>query len=143
MQSWLIWMSVGLFLMLSELLVPGGIVVFLGVSAMIVSGAIYLGWITSVTNALITWFIISIIFMFTLRSLFMKYFEGDSEIQEVDEKSEIIGKEVTVIEEISLTQAGRVRMRETTWVATSDRHFVPGDLGVVESIEGNILKIKK
>ena len=143
MQPWLIWMSVGLFLMLSELLVPGGIVVFLGVSAMIVSGAVYLGWITSVTNALITWFIISIIFMFTLRSLFMKYFEGDSEIQEVDEKNEIIGKEVTVIEEISLTQAGRVRMRDTTWEATSDRHFLPGDLGVVESIEGNVLKIKK
>ena len=143
MQSWLIWMGVGLFLMLSELLIPGGIVVFLGVSAMIVSGAVYLGWITTATNALIAWFIISIVFMFTLRSLFMKYFEGDSEVQEVDEKSELIGKEVTVIEEISLTQAGRVRMRETTWTATSDHHFSPGDLGVVESIEGNILKIKK
>ena len=143
MQPWLIWMSLGLVLMILELIVPGGIVVFLGFSAMIVSGAIYIGLIDSLTTALITWFITSIIFMFFLRSFFMKYFEGDSEVQQVEENAEMIGKEVHVIEEISPDSPGRVRMRDTTWNAKSKDTLEEGSIGVVESIEESILIITK
>ena len=142
MQPWLIWMIFGLTMMVAELVIPGGIIVFLGISAMVVSGAIYMGWITSVTYALITWFITSIIFMLFLRSLFMKYFEGDSEIQDVEENSDIPGKTVEVIEEITPDKPGRVRMRGSTWVANSEEHFKIGDTALVVTIKENILFIK-
>ena len=129
-------------MMVAELIIPGGIIVFLGISAMVVSGAIYMGWITSVTYALITWFITSIIFMLFLRSLFMKYFEGDSEIQDVEENSDIPGKLVEVIEEITPDKPGRVRMRDSTWVAKAEEHFKIGDSAIVISINENILTIK-
>ena len=129
-------------MMIAEVIVPGGIVVFLGISAMVVSGAIYMGWITSVTYALITWFITSIIFMLFLRSLFMKYFEGDSEIQDVEENSGIPGKVVEVIEEITPDKLGRVRMRDSTWVAKAEEHFKIGDKAIAVSLKENILIIK-
>ena len=142
MQPWLIWMSLGIALMVAELLVPGGIVVFLGISAMVVSMAIYVGWISSVTYALLTWFITSIVFMLFLRSLFMKYFEGDSQIHDVDDNAGISGKIVEVIEEITPEQSGRVRMRDSTWVAKSEENFKIGDKAIIVSIEENILTIK-
>ena len=142
MQPWLIWMSLGIALMVAELIVPGGIVVFLGISAMVVSLAIYVGWISSITYALLTWFITSIIFMLFLRSLFMKYFEGDSQVHNVDDNSGIPGKVVEVIEDIAPDKSGRVRMRDSTWVAKSEENFKIGDKAIVVSIEENILTIK-
>ena len=73
MQPWLIWMIMGLTLMIGTNS-PRRYCHFLGFSSMLVSGAIYLNWINSLTSALLTWFITSIIFMFFLRSFFMKYF---------------------------------------------------------------------
>ena len=142
MDAWAIWLIVAISLMVAEFIVPGGIVIFLGLSAMIVSGLVYLEWIISLTHALITWFIVSIIFMFFVRSLFMKYFEGDSLVQEVDEDIQLIGKEVEVIEDVSPDIQGRIRMRDTTWVATSEEIINQGELAIVKSIDGSILIIK-
>lgn len=142
MEAWVIWLTVAISLMVAELIVPGGIVIFLGLSAMIVSGLLYSEWIISLTHALIAWFIVSIIFMFFVRSLFMKYFEGDSLVQEVDEDIQLIGKEVEVIEDVSPDMQGRIRMRDTTWVATSEETINQGELAIIQSIDGSTLIIK-
>ena len=47
MEAWALWLTVAISLMVAELVVPGGIVIFLGLSAMIVSGLVYFEWIIS------------------------------------------------------------------------------------------------
>ena len=69
--------------------------------------------------------IVSIIFMFFVRSLFMKYFQGLL-VQEVDEDIQLIGKEVEVIEDVSPELQGRIRMRDTTSAVTSEETINQG-----------------
>ena len=63
MEAWLIWSIVGAVMILLEFVVPGGIIVFLGISALLVGAGIYLEWITTIPEAFITWFMSSIFLM--------------------------------------------------------------------------------
>ena len=42
MEAWLHWAISGIVMILSELVIPGGVVVFLGVAALLVAAAIYI-----------------------------------------------------------------------------------------------------
>lgn len=142
MDMWMIWLIAGAVMMVAETIIPGGIIVFLGAAAMIVGGAIYFEWITSIQMALLTWFICSIIFILFLRALFMKYFEGDSKVQNVNEDSDIQGSIVEVVEEILSYKEGRVRFRDTTWMARSDEDLPVGSKAIVAERDGNFLVVK-
>ena len=56
----IIWAVVGIVLILAEFLVPGLVVVFLGMSALLVAIGIYLGWLVGWMNIMVFWFISSI-----------------------------------------------------------------------------------
>lgn len=142
MDQYLIWIISGIVMILLELLIPGGIVSFLGISALIVGLGVYFDFFDSIVTALTTWFITSLILIVTLRSVFMKYFEGDSIIQDVDEDKDSIGAIVEVVEEVEPYKEGRVRYRETTWIARSDEHFDIGAKARIINREGNIYIIK-
>ena len=142
MDAWLIWMSIGVVMILLEFILPGGIIVFLGIAAMAVGLGVYMGWITSLTSALLTWFISSIFLMLFLRSIFIKYFEGDSTIQNVDEDVDLMGTLVEIVEEVLPHKEGRVKLRDSTWVARSDEELKEGSNAVVSGRDGNILIIK-
>lgn len=142
MDSHLIWIVAGLIMIIMEFLIPGGIISFLGISALIVGLGVYFNIIDSVISAFITWFITSLILLLTLRSVFMKYFEGDSVVQDVDEDTDSIGAIVEVVEEVQPYKEGRIRYRETTWIARSDEHFDIGARARILKREGNIYIIK-
>lgn len=142
MDTHLLWIIAGIVMVVLEFLIPGGIISFVGLSAIIVGVGIYFKIIDSVASAFITWFITSLILLLTLRSVFMKYFEGDSVVQDVDEDKDSIGAIVEVIEEVEPYKEGRVRYRETTWIARSDEHFDIGAKARIINREGNIYIIK-
>ncbi|MCB0419973.1 MAG: NfeD family protein [Bdellovibrionales bacterium] len=142
MEAYIIWMSLGIVLILLEFFVPGGIVVFLGVAATLVGAGIYLNIIETLSDALITWFISSLILMLFLRSLFMKFFEGDSSIVDVDEDHELMGSVVVIVETIHPYKEGRVKFRDTTWKARSDEQLEIGASAIISGRDGNTLVIK-
>lgn len=142
MDVWLIWLISGVVMILLEFIIPGGIIVFLGIAASIVAGGIFAGWIDSLTNALLTWFITSLFLMIFLRSIFIKYFEGDTSIQNVDEDIDLKGSLVTVVEEVLPHKSGRVKFRDTTWQARSDEEFAEGSSAIIADRDGNVLIIK-
>ncbi|MCK5883694.1 MAG: NfeD family protein [Bacteriovoracaceae bacterium] len=142
MQAHIIWLILGAILMLLETVIPGGIVVFLGFAAIMVAGFVHFSIITSIPIAIITWFISSIFMMFVLRSFFMKFFEGDSYKQIVDEDEDAIGSCVEVIEKILPHEEGRVRFRNTTWGARSDEEFSVGEKAIIEKRDGNKWVVK-
>lgn len=142
MDLWMGWLIVGIVLILSEFVIPGGIVVFLGLSALVVSLGFYFQLITNHLNGFLTWFIVSIFLMLFLRSLFIRYFEGDSSIQNVDEDSEILGSIVLVVEDIFPYKDGRVKFRDSTWSARSEDEIKSGDKALIENRDGNYLIVK-
>jgi membrane protein implicated in regulation of membrane protease activity len=142
MQAQMIWLILGAVFILLEVVVPGGIVIFLGVASLTVSGLVHFGVITDVPTALITWFIVSIVMMFGLRSFFMKYFEGDSHTENIDEDADSIGSIVKIIEDVLPHKEGRVKFRETTWGARSDEELLKGTEAVISGRDGNKWIIK-
>ena len=142
MAPWKIWLISSIVLILSEFIIPGAIVVFLGMAGLLVSGGLYFGWIDSVLTAFIFWFISSLFLMIFVRSIFVRYLEGDKEIHQVDEEIEIEGSLVEVVEEIMPYKEGRVRYRGSTWEARSDEQLKIGEKGVVKKRDGNVLVIK-
>ena len=142
METWLIWMMSGLVMMALELVVPGGIIVFLGLAAAIVAGLIYFGVITTVVHAFIAWFMISLFLMLVLRSVFMKYFEGDSIIHNVNEDEDSKGKIVEVVEHIMPFKEGRIKLSDSTWKARSDEEILKGSRAIIESRDGSTWIVK-
>lgn len=142
MEQWLIWLIAGGVMVLLEFILPGGIIVFLGLAALVVGGGVYFGFITSILSAILTWFISSLIFMIFLRSLFMKYFEGDSQVDNVDEDIDLMGVIVEVVEDVLPHKEGRVRLRDSTWTARSDEKFEKSSSAIVCGRDGNKLVIK-
>jgi inner membrane protein len=137
MDLWIIWLIAGLLLATLELVVPGGIVIFLGLAAMAVSLGFKLGFFTSVTQGFIAWFVASIVFLFFLRALFLKLFEGDTA-----EEAEYLSALVEVVEHVFPYREGRVSHRGTTWPARSDEEIPAGAKAVIVGRDGNVWIIK-
>ncbi|MFK8139124.1 MAG: NfeD family protein [Bdellovibrionales bacterium] len=142
MSFYMIWLGLGVLFILLEAVIPGGIIVFLGLAAVVTSGLIYFGFITTLTSALISWFIISLLMLFILRSIFMKFFEGDIEVQNVDEENEYKGAIVEVLEDIYPHKEGRVGYRDSTWRARSDDKIKSGERAIIVSKDGNDWVVK-
>ncbi len=114
-----IWILFGVILIFAEFFVPGLVTIFLGLGALTVAGLLHLKYIDSIAAQFSAWFIISTVYIFSLRILVMRYYPMDTEKKIIDEDIMMIGKIVEVIETIPAAGAGRVRFGESTWTATS------------------------
>ena len=116
------WIVAGVVLLVLELVVPGAVLVFLGAGALLVALLIWLGliqtWVTSIT----AWFIVSLLLLLILRSLFQRFVSGDTERQSTDEDLDAYGEVVEVAETIAPGEEGRIRFRGTTWQAVCYDH---------------------
>lgn len=113
------WIAAGVVLIFAEFLVPGLVTVFLGFGALTVAALLHFQVIESIGAQLSSWFIISTIYIFTLRLLVMRYYPMDTEKQNIDEDKMMIGKLVDVIETIPATGPGRVQFGESSWSAVN------------------------
>jgi membrane protein implicated in regulation of membrane protease activity len=111
------WIIVGIVLILAELIVPGLVLVFLGVGALAVALLIWLGVIDSWVAALTAWFISSLLLLLVLRSFFQRLMPGDASRQSTDEDLDAFGSVVDVVETITPEKHGRIHFRGTTWQA--------------------------
>lgn len=143
MNSWIAWLIFSAVLMALEIILPGGIVVFLGIAGLIVSLGVYTQLIDSLPVALITWFISSLFLIIFLRSFFMKYFEGDSSVDGVDEDEDLIGSVASVTEDIKPHSEGRIRFRDSTWTARSDQSISSGTDVRIIGRDGIVLLVQK
>lgn len=115
------WAVAGGILMLAELIVPGGIVFFLGAACLTVAGALWLGLIMTWDASLILFFMASLALIFLLRSLFSRFVEGDFTVANTEEILDDVDQVVSVIETIGPgQQAGAVNFRGIRWRALSD-----------------------
>lgn len=112
------WYLLGIVLIISEIIIPGLIVIFFGISAIIIGFLTSVGILTQISYQFISWAIGSIILVLLLRKFFKTFLPSLEVKQEV--KDTLIGKSGIVIEEINPLQGtGRIEAEGTNWKAIS------------------------
>ncbi len=138
--GWL-WLYFGAFLMLMELLAPGFVVFFFGLSAATVGlcrfafgGSFTLTWQLAAFSAF------SIVYLVVLRRWLKKTFLGARVDARIDFDNEYVGRVGKVTEAISPTLAGRVVIGDAEWSASADAPIAVG--AAVEVVSQNNLTMK-
>ena len=112
-----LWLSSGIFFTAIEFLVPGLVMVFVGMGALTVALGMYFGYIDGNTQQFITFFISSIIYLLTLRFLVLKFVSTDTRKENIEEDNEVIGSIVEVVADIKSGEFGRVEQSGSSWQA--------------------------
>lgn len=139
------WVIASVLLILAELIVPGGIVIFLGIAGLLVAAALALGLVTTWVNVLTLWFISSLALILLLRSIATKFAPGDSSISNTDELLDELDATVNVVETIGPGEkVGRVEFRGSTWNAVSDgREIAEGQSARIVSRDNITLVVEE
>lgn len=113
----IIWFIGGVLLMVAELVLPGGIVFFLGLGATLVSLLLYVGVIEGWLQALTVWFIGSLALLFGLRGVVQKIIPAQSERGKTDEDLDAYNQIAQVCTRIPAGAEGRISFRGSSWPA--------------------------
>ena len=115
-----LWLVSGIFLMAIEFLVPGLVMVFVGLGALTVALGMYLGYIDGVLQQFITFFIGSIIYLLTLRFLVLRFVPSVTRKENIDEDEEVMGSIVEIVADINSGEFGRVEHSGSSWQARAE-----------------------
>ena len=136
------WFIFGAMLIVLEFIVPGAILSFVGVAAVMVGGLYYFGIISSVIHGFIYWFILSIGLVLFLRSFVLRFMPSDVERSPLDDDDNAQGLMAEVVEEIKPGRPGRIRFRGTTWEAIGEGHYGRGQEVAIAGREGNVWRVE-
>jgi len=115
-----LWLGSGIFLMAIEFLIPGLVMVFVGLGALTVALGMHLGYIDEIVQQFITFFISSIIYLLTLRFLVLRFVPSVTRKENIDEDEEVIGSIVELVADINSGEFGRVEHSGSTWQARAE-----------------------
>lgn len=122
-----LWTVAGLALIALEALVPGLVIMFFGVGALITALAcllVDLSWAAQV----VLFACASVLSLVTLRSTLAKVFQGRQrqDQEQVESIGSLVGADAVVTEAIEAGGAGRVKLRGSFYAATSDEALAVG-----------------
>jgi len=136
------WLIAGGALMASEIFIPGGVVVFLGLGAVTVALGRVVGMLGGWVDSVLTFFVVTLFYLVTLRSLLARYFSGESAVTPPPEDVAAYGEIVEVVETVGEDdQRGRIRMQDSTWPAISLRGTIPAGSRAVIAYRDNLIWI--
>ena len=115
-----LWLGSGIFLMAVEFLVPGLVMVFVGLGALTVALGMHLGYIDEIVQQFITFFISSIIYLLTLRFLVLRFVPSVTRKENIDEDEEVMGSIVEIVADINSGELGRVEHSGSSWQARAE-----------------------
>jgi inner membrane protein len=139
----LFWFLIGLLLLFWEFAMPGLVIFFFGVGAIMVSiVSIFTDY--SLNIQLILFLIFSLTLLLSLRRWMHRIFHGyvqgrNDPDQNIDT---FIGEHATVIEEIQPKKLGKVEFHGSTWKAEADEKITAGTRVTVVSKDTLTLKVK-
>jgi membrane protein implicated in regulation of membrane protease activity len=139
----LFWFLLGIALMLLELLMPGFVVIFFGIGAIITAAITYFGLSGNLTVQIVIFLVTSIVSLVLFRRKWSASFKGvvARKFKQGESIDNIIGKKAVVKEDIIPGKLqGKVEFNGTMWDVECDEHVKAG--GVVEIIEQKNLKLK-
>ena len=115
-----LWLGSGIFLMAIEFLVPGLVMVFVGLGALTVALGMQLGYIDEIPQQFTTFFISSIIYLLTLRFLVLRFVPSVTRKENIDEDEEVMGSIVELVADINSGEFGRVEHSGSSWQARAE-----------------------
>lgn len=125
-DSW-IWLYIGAFLMLMELLTPGFVVFFFGLSAASVGLiAMVAGDAFDLTWQLVAFSAFTIIYLLILRRYAMRIFTGSVSETAVDFDNDHVGRTAKVTAGIKPPLAGKIMLGDAEWAAVADAPVAAG-----------------
>lgn len=141
-MSWWMWLLLGFFLLLMEMVTPGGFyLLFFGVAAIIVgllaglnvAGPLWLQWLL--------FSILSVLAVLVFRRPLLRKTRPALQGREVDT---LVGETAVALQEIAADGVGKVELRGTSWNARnlSAAPVKTGDRCTVEHVEGLMLHIR-
>jgi len=129
-----VWLGSGIFLMAIEFLVPGLVLVFVGLGALTVALGMQLGYIDEIPQQFTTFFISSIIYLLTLRFLVLRFVPSVTRKANIDEDEEVMGSIVELVADINSGEFGRVEHSGSSWQAR-----VEGDQTILKGEQVKII----
>ena len=115
-----LWLGSGIFLMAVEFLVPGLVMVFVGLGSLTVVFGMHFGYIDGILQQFTTFFISSIIYLLTLRFLVLRFVPSVTRKENIDEDEEVMGSIVEIVAEITSGEFGRVEHSGSSWQARAE-----------------------
>jgi membrane protein implicated in regulation of membrane protease activity len=145
-SPWLIWFLAGVAVMLTELAVPGFVIIFFGLGCW---GAAALAFIApgAHTAQLAVFLIVSLASLVTLRKVAMRIFVGRSESRKSEDMGNVpIGARINLDQDLEPGHTGRVHFRGTMWDAVSEDRLPAGSEAEIIGMDrskGSCLKLKR
>ena len=140
--AWL-WLYAGAFLMLMELLAPGFVIFFFGLSAATVGlFRAVIGEAFSPTWQMVAFSVFSILYLVVLRRWLKKTFSGSVESASTDFSNEYVGRVGKVTEAIRPPLTGRVEIGDAEWTAESECPLAAGETVRVVSQKNLTMKVE-
>ena len=115
-----LWLGSGIFLMAIEFLVPGLVLVFVGLGSLTVVFGMHFGYIDGILQQFITFFISSIIYLLTLRFLVLRFVPSVTRKENIDEDEEVMGSIVEIVADINSGEFGRIEHSGSSWQACAE-----------------------
>lgn len=143
---WWAWIILGFFLVLAELLTPGGFyLIFFGVGALVVgllsvAGIAGPGWVQ--------WLLFTVIsagcLAFLRKSLVDRFSASGGSGQPRVDTDSVVGETAVAAEKIACGEIGRVEMRGSAWRARNRgaQELAIGQRCTVERVEGLLLDVR-
>lgn len=141
MDPAIIWFLIGLGLIIAEFVVPGVILVFLGVAAWVVAILDWCG-VESFTIQLWVFGLVSIALVAFARRYVKSWFRGSETTAEGGVDEEFVGKVVAVLEAIEPGDFGRVELKGAHWKAFSAVAIPKGAKAVVIARDNITLEVE-
>ena len=140
----IIWAIFGVILFLMELFMPGLVIFFFGLGALVTALTTSLSITVSLNSQLVVFIITSTLALLLFRKLIKKKFMGKSEMSDSDNYNIEIGKIVSVIELIEPSEVGgKVRYLGSPWSAESSERIGPGESVRITGFKNLTLLVEK
>jgi len=131
---WLIWFVVGIAVSLSELLIPGFVIIFFGIGCL-GAAAFAVALPDLYAGQIATFILVTVVSLLVLRRLAMRVFVGKSELAAETDGQNFIKARVFVGQDLAKGQETRVLYRGSTWRARAAEQIVAeGQLVEVEIV---------
>ena len=139
----LFWLIIGVMLLFLELALPGFVLFFFGLGALLTALGAYL-FKLSLSWQLLLFIVASLAALFSLRNVIQKKIMEPSG-EEEDEDSALVqpGEKGVVVAQIIPPAEGRVKCSGTFWQAVADENIDEGEIVSIVSNKGLVVEVKK
>lgn len=137
------WILVGVLLMISEFAIPGIILFFFGLGALLTAVLSYFMPALSLSAELTIFLVSSLISLFTLRRFFKPIFKGTIRKHNEPMDEGLAGEEGVVTEAIEPGSTGKVALHGTSWKAEAAQSIEAGKTVEVVSQKSLTLIVKQ